>query len=41
MPLSPEIVTAFINEQDDLHKAVKQKVEGLMAGKTVSSIDYC
>ena len=36
MPLSPEIVTAFVNEQDELHKAVKTQLEEILAGKTVS-----
>ena len=36
VPLSPEIVTAFVNEQDELHKAVKAQLEELIAGKSVS-----
>ena len=34
--MSPEIVTAFVNEQEELHKAVKAQLEELIAGKSVS-----
>lgn len=40
VPLSPEIVTAFVNEQDELHKAVKTQLEEILAGKTVNHKFY-
>ncbi len=40
-PLSPEIVAAFVHEQDEAHKGVVAKVKNLLAGRTVSFHPHC